>query len=319
MQRLAQAVYSLKAVMNSACAEARCLCWLPVHHFLFQENTSLHNTALPPPPGNAFPILGNSRGKALAAAGRTDGGGRAVAFTREAFMNSDTDATLMTGPIGRYLANVVRWASGTTGSTVRVAGPNGGPYTTTQGIANLNLSAVSALFHFSWPAGHSLPQHATACTARQCTSYTRARKLAFKATRPGPSHRSTKCFSLHPATQASLGYSFVPPTGSAGYSLSSPTGLLVTSRRRRGLLATTRTADVWMNNAGSSYTDAEIAALQDFLRAGGGIIMGHQAWCAAFDCAGGGKGRGLPHQFTPLSFSGDWLWDSNSCIPCAQA
>ena len=190
MQRLAQAVYSLKAVMNSACAAARCLCWLPVHHFLFQENTSLHNTALPPPPGNAFPILGNSRGKALAAAGRTDGGGRAVAFTREAFMNSDTDATLMTGPIGRYLANVVRWASGTTGSTVRVAGPNGGPYTTTQGIANLNLSAVSALFHFSWPAGHSLPQHATACTARQCTSYTRARKLAFKATRPGPSHRS---------------------------------------------------------------------------------------------------------------------------------
>ena len=72
-------------------------------------------------------------------------------------MNSDSDATLMAGPIGRYLANVVRWASGTTGSAVRVAGPNGGSYTTTQGIANLNTSAVSALLRFRWPAGYSLP------------------------------------------------------------------------------------------------------------------------------------------------------------------
>ena len=95
---------------------------------------------------------------------------------------------------------------------------------------------------------------------------------------------SSSCGTL----QATLGYSFVPPTGKSSYSMS-PTGLLVTSRRRRGLLATTRTADVWMANAGNSYTDAEIAALQDFLRAGGGIIMGHQAWCAACcrDCGMG--------------------------------
>ena len=114
-------------------------------------------------------------------------------------------------------------------------------------------------------------------------------QISFQSYTAWPVTPLTKCFSLHPATQASLGYSFVPPTGSAGYSLSSPTGLLVTSRRRRGLLATTRTADVWMANAGNSYTDAEIAALQDFLRAGGGIIMGHQAWCAACcrDCGMG--------------------------------
>ena len=78
----------------------------------------------------------------LAAAGRTDGGGRVVAFTREHFMVSNTNATKMAMPIGRYLVNVIRWASSTNGSTVRAAGPSGGAYITAAGMANLNTTAV---------------------------------------------------------------------------------------------------------------------------------------------------------------------------------
>jgi hypothetical protein len=98
-------------------------------------------TTSSPPVGNAFPILLYGAEVPVAAASRA-GAGRAVAFTREAFVDLAGDNAKMATTIGRFLVNVARWASGTTAGTVRVAGPTS-EFACAQCITNLNTVAVS--------------------------------------------------------------------------------------------------------------------------------------------------------------------------------
>jgi hypothetical protein len=54
-----------------------------------------------------------------------------------------------------------------------------------------------------------------------------------------------------------------------------------------------RTADVFVDYAYASASADDVAALQEFLRDGGGVILAAQAWCAGGARAGRGRGRRL--------------------------
>ena len=66
-------------------------------------------------------MLISSDNAVLMAAQRVTGGGRVVAFGKEAFVSACTNATLCAGPYGRLLMNSIAWAAGGNSSVVRLA------------------------------------------------------------------------------------------------------------------------------------------------------------------------------------------------------
>lgn len=169
-------------------------------------------------------------------------------------MDRTSDATVMIGTTARFIVNVARWASGTAGATVRLAGPNGGALTPVAGIAKMNETA------------------------------------------------------------APLGFGFVPPTGKSGYGLASPAELLTTVAGTK-----TRTADLFMAYP-SGWSDADAAALREFLEAGGGIVFAGQAWYWSYanpiNAYGGNK------VFAPLNLmtwtAGSSDGDASFTVPAAM-
>jgi hypothetical protein len=70
-------------------------------------------------------------------------------------------------------------------------------------------------------------------------------------------------------SQASLGFNITFPSGYTTHFLSSLTGLGT---------GATRIADVVLTNSYKVYAGAEKDAITSFLQAGGGLVIGGQAW-----------------------------------------
>jgi hypothetical protein len=121
---------------------------------------------------------------------------------------------------------------------------------------------------------------------------------------PSPPTPWPRPFPTSTRPQGSLGFTIVPPDSLSGYgggdgtictdpssaactdnAGSGPTsyGVPVKSLVQRDAngAVSGRAADVFLAQAGDGMSTAEdLAALQDFIRDGGGVILGAQAWCA---------------------------------------
>lgn len=95
--------------------------------------------------GSAFPVLTNPSNKAIVAAART-GAGRIVMFGREGFIdgvsNSNNNFTDSSNIWGTLLVNAVKWASGTSSNSVRVATVPGNSYLGQNFATALRTAAV---------------------------------------------------------------------------------------------------------------------------------------------------------------------------------